>query len=84
MGSYHPEPGWRQSRRGFLGTAGLFGVGIAAIRGRVLRFDNTAEDRGSTDAPASSNYGVIVAAQNLTFETGRSWRPVSLVVHHHR
>jgi hypothetical protein len=82
MGSYHSEAGRQQSRRGFLGAAGLFGVGAAAMHGRLLRGDNSSTDRDGIEAPTSSSRGVLVPVQHLTFGTGQPWRPVSLVVNH--
>jgi hypothetical protein len=82
MGSYHPDAGRQQSRRGFLGTAGLFGAGAAATCGRLLRGDTSSRDRDGIEAPASSSRGVLVPVQHLTFGTGQPWRPVSLVVNH--
>jgi hypothetical protein len=80
MGSYDPEPGRGQSRRGFLGAAGLLGVGAAAMRGRLAPGDKSVRETARTEATASSSRGVLVTAQNLTFGTSEPWRPVWLFV----
>jgi hypothetical protein len=82
MGSYDPEPGRGQSRRGFLGAAGLIGVGAAAMRGRLLPGDKSATDRDGAEALTNSSRGALVTAQHLTFGTSEPWRPVSIFVNH--
>jgi hypothetical protein len=82
MGSHDPDPGRGQSRRGFLGAAGLIGVGAAAMRGRLLPGDRSASDRAGAQGLPNSSRGTLVTVQNLTFGTSEPWRPVSIFVNH--
>jgi hypothetical protein len=74
MESCDPQSGHGQSRRGFLGLAGLLGVGVAAAPAALAQGTGTAAGRARS--------GAVIPAHNLLFGTASAWRPVSLVVTH--
>jgi hypothetical protein len=75
MESCDPQSGHGQSRRGFLGLAGLLGVGVTAAPAVLAKGASSAVD-------SKARSGAIVPAHNLLFGTASAWRPVSLVVTH--